>query len=216
MMMKETIPSYQNQILDIGRRMWQSGMVASNDGNISYRLGPDRYIITAAGISKGFMNSDQHLIIIDDQGKVIQGSTSPSSEYRLHLHIYHQRPDINAICHAHPPYATAFALTEIQLPDHILPEVILTIGAVPLIPYGTTGTEEIYRHLGEYLPDHQAFLLARHGAVTLGNNLMEAYYRLETLEHYAHILLIARQLGPIPELTPHQLESLKARLISPH
>ncbi len=212
-MLKETIQSYQNQILEIGRRMWQSGMVASNDGNISYRLGPDRYIITASGISKGFMNLDQHLIIIDDQGKVIQGSTSPSSEYRLHLFIYQHRPDVNAICHAHPPYSTAFALTEIPLPDHILPEVILTIGQVPLIPYGTTGTEDIYRQLGDYLPDHQAFLLARHGAVTLGNHLMEAYYRMETIEHYAHILQIARQLGPIPELTPQQLESLKARRI---
>lgn len=212
-MNSKNIPDH-DQIIEIGRRMWQQGMIASNDGNISCRVGDNRFLITASGVSKGFMR-EEDLIIIDDGGQAVQGKGRPSSELKMHLFIYRHRPDIKAICHAHPPYATAFAVAEIPLDDCVLPEVILTIGSIPLIPYGTTGTEEIYRRLGEYLPDRQAFLLARHGAVTLGTDLMESYYRMETLEHYAHILFIARQMGSVQILNQQELEKLKAHRL-PH
>lgn len=199
----------RGEIIEAGVRVYSRGYVASNDGNISSRLGRDRILITPTGVSKGFMNSDD-LIILDLNGNVIKGKKKPSSETAMHLNIYKDRPDINSICHAHPPYATGFAVAGIPLTKMILPEVIIVLGKIPLVEYGTTGTKRLYSMIAKYISDYDAFLLANHGAVTLGKDVMDAYYKMETLEHAAHIQFIAKQLGSIKTLRKTQTEELIA------
>ncbi len=182
--------------------MYARGMVAANDGNISVRLGGGLFAVTAAGVSKGFMTPDD-IVVVNEEGRRIEGGGRPTSEAKLHLFAYSRRPDVGAICHAHPPYATAFAVSGRELPPNILPEIILTVGGeIPLTPYATPSTEELARSIEEHLVEASAFLLANHGALTLGEDLWQAYYRLETLEHYAKIAWLALSLGgatPLPE-----------------
>ncbi len=189
-------------IIEAGRRMYARGMVAANDGNISVRLGGGLFAVTAAGVSKGFMTPDD-IVVVNEEGRRVEGGGKPTSEAKLHLFAYSRRPDVGAICHAHPPYATAFAVSGRELPPNILPEIILTVGGeIPLAPYATPSTEELARSIEEHLGEAGAFLLANHGALTLGGDLWQAYYRLETLEHYAKIAWLALSLGgatPLPE-----------------
>jgi L-fuculose-phosphate aldolase len=164
--------------------------VASNDGNISARIDKKYVLITPTGISKGFMNGSD-LIIIDFNGKVVKGKGKPSSESLLHLQIYKVRSDVNSVCHAHPPYATGYAVAGIPLSQNILPEVIISLGTIPLVSYGTPGTEEFCKPLLPILKDYDAFLLANHGALTVGSTVLDAYNKMETLEHFAKILFVA-------------------------
>jgi len=128
----------------------------------------------------------------------------------MHLRIYKERPDINAICHAHPPYATGFAAAGMPLDQYVLPEVVITLGTIPLVPYGLTGTADFYAPLLPLLQSYDAFLLANHGALTLGTDIFNAYYKMETLEHFAHILFVARTLGNVVTLTDEQVQKLTA------
>ncbi len=150
------------------------------------------------------------LITVDMNGKVVNGKKKPSSEIFMHLHVYKERPDVNSICHAHPPYATGFAVAGIPLDQYVLPEVIITLGTIPLVPYGTTGTEEFYKPLLPLLQEYDAFLLANHGALTVGSDVFSAYYKMEILEHYAHIIFIARNLGKVTTLNDEQVQKLIA------
>jgi len=136
------------------------------------------------------------------------GTLRPSSEIKLHLEVYKQRPDINSVVHAHPATATGFAVAGIPLAECILPEVVVTIGGAPVVPYGTPSTQDFAEKLTPYLSKADAFLLANHGALTLGVDLMSAYHRMESLEHFAKILLVARQLGNVNPLTPEQVGEL--------
>jgi L-fuculose-phosphate aldolase len=192
----------KREITEVGRRMYARGMVAANDGNISVRLGGGLFAVTAAGVSKGFLTPDD-IVVVDESGRKIEGASRPTSEAKLHLFAYSRRPDVGAVCHAHPPFATAFAVSGRELPPNILPEIILAVGGgIPLTPYATPSTEELARSIEEHLGGADAFLLANHGVLTLGADLTQAYHRLETVEHYAKIAWLALSLGgatPLPE-----------------
>ena len=181
--------------------------VASNDGNISARLDEKRVVITPTGVSKGFMTPED-LIVLDMEGKVVSGTKKPSSEMFMHLSVYKHRPDVMSVCHAHPPYATGFAVAGIPLDKCILPEVIIVLGGIPLVEYGTPGTEEFYRPVIRIVEKNDAFLLANHGTLTIGKDVFNAYYKTETLEHFAHIAFVAQQLGAMNVLNKEQVQKL--------
>ena len=199
--------SLKKDIVEVGRRVYARGYVASNDGNISARLDKDRFVITPTGVSKGFMNVED-MVVIDMKGKVVSGQKKPSSEMFMHLEVFKNRPDVNGIVHSHPPYATGFAVAGIPLNKCILPEVIIVLGGIPLIEYGTPGTEEFYRPILKHLEKHDAFLLANHGSLTVGKDVFNAYYKTETLEHFAHIAFVAQQLGVMNVLNREEVKKL--------
>ncbi|MDD4715300.1 MAG: class II aldolase/adducin family protein [Oscillospiraceae bacterium] len=180
----------------LGRRMWQRGLVAANDGNLSIRLEGDRFLVTPSGVSKGFLQPGM-LLLVDGSGNLLGRSVyQPTSELRMHLFCYRKRPDVNGVVHAHPPAATAFACARRPIDRPILEELHLTLGGgVPVAPYGRAGTEEIPRAIEPLLPGCNALLLSNHGALTLGGDLLTAYYRMESLEHTAKIQLNVLQLG---------------------
>lgn len=194
---------------ELGRRMWERGWVAANDGNLSRRLGEGLYLITPAGVSKGFLTPDM-LVVVDSEGRAVSagGTFRPSSETPLHLECYRRRPDVSGVCHAHPPAATAFACARMGLEEPLLGEAVLSLGRVPCAPYGRTGTEELPRAAGPLLEGHNAVLLSNHGAVTMGPDLESAYWRMETLEHTAQVSLNVRLLGGGVPLTPEQAAEL--------
>lgn len=196
-------------ILETGRRCWLRGWVAANDGNISARVGDNEFLTTASGQSKGFLTADM-ILRVDRHGNVLEGRMRPSTELRMHLLVYEHRPDVGAVFHAHPPACTAHAVAGMPLSDCVLPEIVVTLGAVPLAEYGTPSTAEVPDSLLPYVRDHNAFLLQNHGALTLGKDVFDAYYRMESIEHFAHIHILARGLGHVNVLTPGQVEKLMA------
>ena len=205
--MEKSLYSLKNDIVSVGKRMYDRGYVASNDGNISARIDSNRVLITPTGTSKGFMKPED-LIVVDYNGKLISGAKKPSSEVMMHLQVYKDRPDVNSVCHSHPPYATGFAVAGIPLDKCVLPEVIIVLGGIPLIEYGTPGTEEFYKPVLPLLKDYDAFLLANHGALTVGKDVVNAYHKMETLEHFAHIAFVAQQLGIVNTLSREQVKKL--------
>lgn len=194
---------------ELGRRMWERGWAASNDGNLSRRLGEGLFLVTPAGVSKGFLTTDM-LLVVDAQGRMVEHSSSyrPSSETPLHLECYLRRGDVGGVCHAHPPVATAFACARKAIDAPILGESLMVLGEVPCAPYGRTGTAELPGAAGPLLEDHDAVLLANHGAVTMGPDLETAYWRMETLEHTAHIHLNVHLLGGGVPLDEGQIKEL--------
>jgi len=202
-----TVQTLKREIVEVGRRVYARGYVAANDGNISARLDDRRVVITPTGVSKGFM-SEEDMIVVDMDGKVVSGTKKPSSELFMHLNIYKHRADVRSVCHAHPPYATGFAVAGIPLEKCILPEVIIVLGGIPLVEYGTTGTEEFYAGVLRRIATNDAFLLANHGALTVGKDTFNAYYKMETLEHFAHITFVAQTLGQINTLNKEQVQKL--------
>jgi len=199
----------KKEIWEIGRRIYNDGFVAANDGNISVKVNDNEFYCTPTGVSKGFMTPDM-IIRIDGTGRKLEGKLNPSSEIKMHLRVYKERPDVNAVVHAHPPIATAFTVAGVNLDQYILPEAILTIGAVPTCDYGTPSTEEIPDSLIPYIQNHDAFLLKNHGALTVGNTLTKAFFTMEEVEFNAKICMYAKQLngGSIDEIPCEQLEKL--------
>jgi L-fuculose-phosphate aldolase len=181
-------------IVEVGRRLWERGYVASNDGNISVRLDDQRLITTPKSVSKGFMTPDM-MVITDLEGRKISGERDPSSELKMHLEVYRNRPDARAVVHAHPPTATGFAVAGIPLDRAVLAEVITTLGSIPIAEYATPSTDELPAAVRKYVKAHDGLLLANHGALALAGDVMSAYYRMETIEHFAKISLVARTLG---------------------
>ena len=181
-------------IVEVGRRLWERGFVASNDGNISVRLDERRLMTTPKNVSKGFMTADM-MVITDLDGRKIAGDRDPSSEIKMHLEVYRNRPDARAVVHAHPPTATGFAVAGIALDRAVLAEVITTLGSIPIAEYATPSTEELPAAVRKYVKAHDGLLLANHGALALAGDVMSAYYRMETIEHFAKISLVARTLG---------------------
>jgi len=194
-------------IVESARRLYEKGYVAANDGNISARIDDKSVLITPTRISKGFMNPED-LAVIDMKGNLLSGEKKPSSESDFHLKIYRDRPDVNSVCHAHPPHATGFAVAGIPLDKMILPEVIIRLGMVPIVEYGLPGHSELYDQIQKKLKDHDAFLLANHGALTVGDSVTDAYDKMETLEHAAMIQFIAHQLGRVNTLNANQVDRL--------
>jgi L-fuculose-phosphate aldolase len=181
-------------IVEVGRRMYARGYTASNDGNISVRLGSDRLVMTPKSVCKGFMTPDM-MCVTDLAGKKLQGDRDPSSEMLMHLEVYRQRPDVQAVVHAHPPTATGFAVAGIPLDRAVLAEVLTTLGSIPIAEYATPSTRELPEAVRKYIRAHDGMLLANHGALTVGADLYAAYYKMETIEHFAKISLVARLLG---------------------
>jgi L-fuculose-phosphate aldolase len=174
--------------------MYARGYTASNDGNISVRLGADRLLMTPKSVCKGFMTSEM-MCITDLDGRKLQGDRDPSSEMLMHLEVYRQRPDAQAVVHAHPPIATGFAVAGIPLDRAVLAEVLTTLGSIPIAEYATPSTRELPEAVRKYIKAHDGMLLANHGALTVGADLFGAYYKMETIEHFAKISLVARLLG---------------------
>ncbi len=205
--MSRNLYSLKSEIVAIGRRVYDRGYVASNDGNISARIDSERILVTPTGVSKGFMKPED-LVVLDMEGKVLNGSNKPSSECFMHIKMYQEREDVNGVCHAHPPYATGFAVAGIPLDQCILPEVIVSLGGVPIAEYGLPGTDELFTPVLKYLKDHDAFLLENHGALTIGPDILNAYHKMETLEHFAHILFVAKALGRVNVLGQEDVHDL--------
>ncbi|CAN5313227.1 class II aldolase/adducin family protein [soil metagenome] len=181
-------------LCEVGRRVWTRNYIASNDGNLSFRLDENRVLCTPTMISKGFMKPDD-MVIMDLQGNQLAGARKATSEAKIHLYIYQQRPDVHSVVHVHPPHATAFAIARRELPKCVLPEIELFLGEIPLAPYATTGTWEFARTIEPWVRNHDCFLLTNHGAVTVGQDPFDAYYKMETLDQYCRILLLAKQIG---------------------
>ena len=197
----------RKEIVEIGRRCYDRGFVAATDGNMSCRVGGDLIAATPAGFCKGMLAVDD-VVILDPTGRRVEGRREASSEILLHLEIYKERPDVGGIVHAHPAVATGFAVARMPLAECVLPEVITTLGNVPLAPYATPSTTEVPESIKPKLRDHNAFLLANHGTVTLGATLQEAYFVLEKVEQFARVMLVARQLGHVSVLTPEDVAKL--------
>jgi L-fuculose-phosphate aldolase len=191
------MPSEQQlraDIVEVGRRMYARGYTASNDGNISARLDDKRLLMTPKSVCKGFMTPEM-LCTTDLDGRKLAGERDPSSEMQMHLEVYRQRADVRAVVHAHPPIATGFAVAGIPLDRAVLAEVVTTLGSVPIADYATPSTRELPEAVRKYVKAHDGMLLANHGALTLGSDVYAAYYKMETIEHFAHISLVARLLG---------------------
>jgi L-fuculose-phosphate aldolase len=197
----------RKEIVEIGRRCYDRGFVAATDGNMSCRVGGDLIAATPTGLCKGMLEADD-IVILDAAGRRVEGHREASSEILLHLEIYKERPDVGGVVHAHPPTATGFAVARMPLAECVLPEVITTLGNVPLAPYATPSTDEVPESIRPKLRDYNAFLLANHGTVTLGATLLEAYFTLEKVEQFAHVLLVARQLGRVSVLTADDVKKL--------
>ncbi len=195
--------------IELGKRIWQRNYVAANDGNMTVRLNDREILTTPTGISKGFMTTDM-IIKVDYEGKVISGNPDyrPSSEVKMHIDVYKERPDINAVVHAHPPFATSFAVAGIPLDKCVLPEAVIVIGAVPIAKYGLPSTDELPDNIRPHIKKNDVILLENHGALTLGPDLLTAYYRMETLEHTANIVSKAIQLGNLGVLPEEERDRL--------
>ena len=196
-------------IVEVGRRLHQRGYVASNDGNISVRLDAERLLTTPKGVSKGFMSPDM-LVITDYEGRKLAGARDPSSELLMHLAVYRRRPDVTAVVHAHPPVATGFAVAGIPLDRAVLAEVVTTLGSIPIAEYGTPSTQELADAVDGRIAAHDGLLLANHGAITVADELMRAYYKMETIEHFARISVVARILGRERLLSREEVDRLQA------
>ncbi|WP_089739946.1 class II aldolase/adducin family protein [Gracilibacillus ureilyticus] len=195
-------------ICDIGKRVYQKNFVAANDGNISVRVGPDTIWTTPTGVSKGFMTPDM-MVKMNLDGKVLAGNRKPSSEVKMHLRVYRESEETNAVVHAHPPVATSYAIAGINLEKPVSPEAVVLLGRIPVAPYATPGTEEVPDSITPLIKDHHAVLLANHGALTWGRDLIEAYYRMESLEHYALMLTYSTNiLNKANELNCNQISDL--------
>ncbi|HUC40183.1 MAG TPA: class II aldolase/adducin family protein [Gemmatimonadales bacterium] len=193
------------------RQLAAQGLIAGRDGNLSVRLGPERVLVTPSGLIKSLLEPGE-MVEVDLSGKPQgRGPRKPTSELDLHLRILRHRPDVQAVVHAHPPAATGFAVAGEAIPDNLLPELILVVGPVPLVPFGMPGTPELGDRIVPYIEDrrHHALLLANHGAVTLGRTLDEAWIRMESLEHAARIIAAARAVGEPKPLTAAAVAKLQ-------
>ncbi|MFC4698465.1 class II aldolase/adducin family protein [Enterococcus aquimarinus] len=202
----------REKICDVCNKMWQLGWVAANDGNVSVKLDKNTFLCTPTGVSKSFITPDK-LIKIDQNANIIeaQGDYRPSSEIKMHLRVYQERPDVGAVVHAHPPVATGFALAHVPLDSYSLIENAIVIGSVPITPFGVPSTNEVPEAIAPYLAEHDVLLLEYHGALAVGSDIITAFYRMESLElvakttFYARMLLGGKQEEEIPR---EKLETL--------
>ncbi len=196
-------------LVEIGRRMYQKDFVAGNDGNISCKVDAETIWTTPTGVSKGFMVEDELVKIRLDGTILEQGERAPSSEVKMHLRIYKERDDVTAVCHAHPPVSTSFAIAGLGLEQAIYPATLVTLGIVPCVPYETPGSQRLPDSIAPYVRDYNALLLGNHGAVTWGKSLMEAWFRLESMEHYAKIIMYTNHIiGKANVLSSAQIDEL--------
>jgi L-fuculose-phosphate aldolase len=197
----------KEQMCDVGRRIWLKGFCAGNEGNHSYRIGPDRYLCTPTGISKGNLKPDD-LCVVDGEGKQISGKRKRTSEMMMHLVIYKARPDVKCVIHSHPPHATAFAVAGVELPTCIHPEAEVFLGQVKTAKYVTPGDNRLGESLLPYIKDANTIVLQNHGVVCFDVDLEQCYYKLEIVDAYSRILILAKQVGSIRPLDGGEMKEL--------
>lgn len=205
--MSKSIGELRKEIVEVGKLVFNKGWIAANDGNISVRLDNDCLLCTPTAICKGMMSEDD-LIVCDMGGNKIEGSRERTSEIAMHATIYRMRPDVRSVVHAHPPYATGFAAAGRALNVALLPEVIIGLGSVPLAEYGLPGTPALTNGMLPYIPKYDAILMANHGAVSYGADVHQAYFRMETVEHFARITFVAEMLGGAKALPREEVRKL--------
>lgn len=207
--MELTYMELREQICDICHKMWQLGWVAANDGNVSVKLPDGTFLATPTGMSKSFITPEK-LVHIDQDGQVLDAPAGlkPSSEIKMHLRCYKEREDVGAVLHAHPPVATGYAVANKPLDEYPMIETVIALGSIPVTPYGTPSTYEVPDRIAPYLGEHDALLLQNHGALTVGADLITAYYRMETLELFAKISLNAYLLGGAKEISRENIDRL--------
>lgn len=199
----------KEEMCEIGRRVYNRGMVAANDGNFSVKLSDNEFLCTPTGVSKGFM-TPEYICKVDDKGNVLEANEGfrPSSEVKMHMRVYKERPDVKAVVHAHPMYATTFAIAGIPLMEPIMPEAVIALGGVPLAKYGTPSTMEIPDSIMPYLQQYDAVLLENHGALTYSDTLLNAYHKMESLEFYARLMYQSKMIGGPQILDEKRVEEL--------
>jgi L-fuculose-phosphate aldolase len=202
-----TESQYRSDIIEICKRVHANGWVASNDGNISIKISPNEVICTPTGMSKGYLTPDQ-LVKVDMEGNKLEGELEASSEVKIHLDVYRNKKGINSAVHAHPPYSTAYAVAGMPLDQCVIPEIIVSLGSIPLTEYGTPSTHEIPDNIRKYLQDHNAFLLENHGAFAIGADVYQAYYRMESMELFAKISLLAKMLGNVKNISEENVRKI--------
>lgn len=203
----------RQEIVKIGRLLYEKDFICASDGNISVRLGHDRLLITPSGLHKGFMEPEQ-MLVVDEAGRPRGPRTAanrhlkPTSELPMHLEAYRQRPDVQAVVHAHPPITVALSIAGVPMDECLLPEVIVMLGLIPTTPYATPSSEENVHAIRDLITRHDAIILQRHGSLTVGDSLMQAFMRLETVEQNARIAFMLAQLGARNPLAPDQVQKL--------
>jgi L-fuculose-phosphate aldolase len=205
----KTEDEHRRDICTVGRWVAERGYVAATDGNISVRLGPRRVLTSPTAVNKGMMSPDD-LVVTDLEGKKLSGRRNPSSELAMHLLIYKRRPDVNAVCHAHPPVATGYAAAGLPLNKALVSEVVLALGCIPVARYGTPGTPELTEALEPLVTHFDSILMANHGVVCYGPDLLTAWFRMETTEHFARVALVTELLGKQVLLSGEDVEKLLA------
>jgi len=204
----KSLLQHRHEIVHFGRLLHQTGLVAATDGNLSVRLGDSNFLCTPTLMSKGMMAAED-LVVVDALGHKVMGERNVSSEIAMHLFIYRNRSDVGAVVHAHPPTATGFAAAGIPLDSALCSEIVITLGTVPLANYETPGTPELAEALAPLVGKHDAILMANHGVVTYGEDLLSAYMNMETVEHYAKIALVTHMLGRQKPLSETHLSKLR-------
>jgi len=210
---RRTEQHLREEIVRVCHLIWERGWVAATAGNVSARLSENRILTTPSGLSKGFLQPEQ-IIIVDMNGRKVPSYDAasrdlrPTSEMPMHLEVYRQRPDVQAVVHAHPPISIALSIAEIPLARCLLPEVVITLGMIPITRYATPSTPEGAEAVREFIANHDALILRRHGTVTVGRSPLDAYFKLETVEHSAEITLIVRQLGRSSPIPPEEVRKL--------
>jgi L-fuculose-phosphate aldolase len=204
----KSLDEQREQIVKLGRLLHTKGFVAAMDGNISARVNGGKILCTPTCISKGMMEPED-LVLVDLEGRKLEGRREVSSEIQMHLLIYRMRPEIRGVVHAHPPTATGFAAAGIALDNALVSEVVVALDSIPLANYGTPGTPELLEALEPFIPGHQAILMANHGAVTFAEDVLHAYMHMETVEHFAKISLVAHLLGRQEPLSGEAVDKLR-------
>lgn len=201
------IDAIKKEICDIGKRMYEREFVAANDGNISVRISDTKILTTPTGVSKGFMTPDM-IATVDIHGNILSKNLQPSSEIKMHLKVYQERSDIYAVVHAHPITATAYSICGTPFDKPYMPELVVNLGVVPIAPYATPSTEEVPNSIEPFLKDYNAVLLSNHGALTWGKNLLDAYFKMESLEFAAKIITTANIIGKPQYIPSEKMQAL--------
>jgi len=199
----------KQDLINFGKRMYDRGLIAATEGNLSHRLDGDTVITTRSGVCKGDL-SDNDLVVVDMKGNITRSKLKPSTEILMHLEVYKKRNDIQAVIHAHPPFVLALTLAGLSFSTPYLPESVLLLGAVPVAPYARPSTPQVPASLSEYIQHTDIIVLRRHGSLTMGRNLEEAFHKLEILEQTAKIIWLSRQAGSPERLSREEVEEILA------
>ncbi len=202
-------PELRRNLVEVCHRMYRQGYIAAGDGNVSAKIDDERVLVTPTGVHKGFV-AEGDLVVVDPEGRLVRGGGRPSSEFAMHALAYRERPDVRAVVHAHPPLTVGLALAGVSLAQCVLSETCLVLGAILTAPYSTPTTDEVPRVLRPYVRQANAIVMDRHGALTLGRTLDEAYNRLEAMEHASKITHAARSIGPVRPLPAAEVDKLAA------